>query len=54
MTNYDKLIDSIKEYLYSEHLSGKCGEPWNEDEASKTAHEVLLIVEEFQQKRVAM
>lgn len=54
MTNYDRLIDAIKDYLYTEYLSGKCGDNWDETAAATTAHEILKIVEEFQQKRAAM
>jgi hypothetical protein len=48
MTNYDKLIDSISNEIYTLNLSN---ESWNEDSAKKTSRRILEIVEEFQQKR---
>jgi hypothetical protein len=48
MTNYDKLIDSISNEIYTLNLSN---ESWNEDAAKKTSRRILEIVEEFQQNQ---
>lgn len=48
MTKYDKLIDAIKEQLYHQYNHGEKGSAWDEDLAADSAHEILLIVEEYQ------
>ena len=48
MTHYDKLIDSITDEIYRLYTNT---DSWNEEEASKTSHKILTLVEEFQQKR---
>lgn len=48
MTNYDKLIDSIKQELYEFHSSTAL---WDEKDANETSHRILEIVEEFQSNR---
>jgi hypothetical protein len=48
MTHYDKLIDSITNEIYSLYLIAN---NWDEIEAKQTAHKILTLVEEFQQKR---
>lgn len=48
MTHYDQLIDSLVEEIY---LVWANHEVWEEKEAKETAHRMLMMVEEFQQKR---
>jgi hypothetical protein len=48
MTHYDKLIDSIKNEIYNLYTTT---DSWKENEANETAHKILTLVEEFQQKR---
>ena len=48
MTNYDKLIDSIKQELYEYYSNISV---WDEQKANKTSHKILQIVEEFQSNR---
>lgn len=51
MTHYDKLIDSIKNQIYSLYNTT---DGWDENEATLISHKILTIVEEFQQKRVVI
>jgi hypothetical protein len=48
MTHYDKLIDAIKNEIYNLYTTT---DSWEENEANQTAHKILTLVEEFQQKR---
>ncbi len=52
MTHYDKLIDSIVEEIYL-LWSGNTVE-WNEVEAKQRAHNILIMVEEFQTTRTKL
>lgn len=51
MTHYDKLIDSIKIYLNAYYVSGQANLGWDEKDADVSAHSILKVVEEFQEKR---
>jgi hypothetical protein len=51
MTHYDKLIDSIENTLYTWYVTGQMDSHFNDEMAKRDAHEVLKMVEEFQQKR---
>ena len=51
MTHYDKLIDSIKGEIYQLYTNI---DSWDEQKASQTAHKILTLVEEFQQKRATI
>jgi|Laugresu1bdmlbsd_1035121.scaffolds.fasta_scaffold04049_8 hypothetical protein len=48
MTKYDKLMDVIKDHLYSYYISGQQGDNWGEEDAKESAHQILIAVEEFQ------
>lgn len=48
MTHYDKLIDSIKNEIYQLYTTT---DSWKEEEATKTSHKILTLVEEFQTQR---
>jgi len=48
MTHYDKLIDSIKNEIYQLYNTTNS---WNEEDATKTSHKILTLVEEFQYQR---
>lgn len=48
MTRYDKLMDVIKDHLYSYYISGKHKDSWDEHDAKNSAKEILYAVEEFQ------
>lgn len=50
MTHYDKAIDGIvdKIYKYLQHYETHA---WNETDAKKAAHDILMTVEEFQTSR---
>jgi hypothetical protein len=48
MTNYQILIDTITNEMYQLYSTT---DSWNEEEATKVAHKILEVVEEFQQKR---
>ena len=54
MTHYDKLMDVIKDELYSCYVSGKQGDGWDEASAQESAQMILQAVEEFQEKRVKL
>ncbi len=51
MTHYDKLIDTIKDYLYQYYVNGIDGNIWSESETAKSAELILKAVEEFQNNR---
>ena len=51
MTHYDRLIDSIKDHLYSYYVNGQQKDKWNETDANESAQMILQTVEEFQAKR---
>lgn len=48
MTRYDKLMDTIKDHLYSYFISGQQGDGWDESDATEAAHAILQAVEEYQ------
>lgn len=48
MTQYDKLMDSIKNHLYAYYLSGHHDAGWDEADAKESAHTILQAVEEYQ------
>lgn len=50
MTHYDKAIDAIvdKMYAYLRHYEANA---WDESDARKVAHNILMTVEEFQTNR---
>ena len=48
MTNYDRLIDTIKQELYEYWTDTAL---WDESKANKTSHKILQHVEEFQNLR---
>lgn len=50
MTNYDKLMDTIKDHLYGYYISGQHDDKWDEDDAQSSAKSILEAVEEFQSK----
>lgn len=52
MTHYDRLMDAIKDHLYTFYVSGQQLDKWDETDAQETARSILFAVEEFQQKRV--
>ena len=52
MTHYDKLIDSIVEEIYL--LWSENTVEWNEVEAKQRAHNILIMVEEFQTTRTKL
>jgi hypothetical protein len=54
MTHYDKLMDVIKDHLYSCYVSGQQGDGWDEADAQESAKMILDAVEEFQQKRTKL
>jgi len=51
MTYYDKLIDSISDKLYTWYVTGQVDSQFDDEMAKKDAHEILTIVEEFQNIR---
>jgi hypothetical protein len=51
MTHYDKLVDTIKDHLYSCYISGQQHDGWDEADANESAQMILKAVEEFQQIR---
>jgi hypothetical protein len=51
MTHYDKLMDAIKDHLYTYYISGQQGDGWDEADAQESARMILEAVEEFQTKR---
>jgi hypothetical protein len=54
MTHYDKLMDAIKDHLYTYYTSGQKGDGWDEADAQESAQMILQAVEEFQQKRAKL
>jgi hypothetical protein len=54
MTHYDKLMDAIKDQLYSYYISGQQNDGWDEADAQESAKIILDAVEEFQQKRAKL
>lgn len=48
MTKYDRLMDTIKDHLYSYYISGQQGDGWDESDAVESAHMILEAVEQFQ------
>jgi hypothetical protein len=52
MTHYDKLMDVIKDQLYTYYIGGQHNDGWDEADACESAQLILQAVEEFQQKRV--
>lgn len=48
MTQYDKLMDVIKNHLYAYYLSGQKDDGWDEADAKESAHIILQAVEEYQ------
>ena len=48
MTKYDKLMDAIKDYLYTYYISGQQGDGWDESDAQEVSHAILEAVEKFQ------
>jgi hypothetical protein len=54
MTHHDLLIDSIMSILYDFHKDGESGELWNYATAEQSAQEILVLVEEFQEKRAKL
>lgn len=50
MTNYDKLMDVIKDYLFLYYSRGKDRDEWYEKDAEETSRSILEAVEEFQSK----
>jgi hypothetical protein len=48
MTQYDKLMDVIKDHLYAYYLSGQKDDGWDEADAKESAHMILEVVEKFQ------
>jgi hypothetical protein len=53
MTRYDKLMDIIKDHLYSYYISGQQGDGWDEADAHETSHAILQAVEEYQSSPLA-
>lgn len=53
MTRYDKLMDIIKDHLYSYYISGQQGDGWDESDAQEVSHAILLVVEEYQSSPLA-
>jgi hypothetical protein len=51
MTHYDKLIDSISDKLYTWYVIGQMDSQFDSKLVKKEAHEILTIVEEFQNNR---
>lgn len=54
MTNYDRLMDVIKDHLYGYYISGTHKDGWDESDAQETASMILQAVEEFQDKRTKL
>lgn len=54
MTHHDLLIDSITNILYRYYNDGHDGEMWDYAVAEKDAQELLVLVEEFQEKRAKL
>lgn len=54
MTHYDRLIDTIKDHLYTQYISGLHNDGWDESDAQETADDILKAVEEFQDKRTKL
>lgn len=53
MTKYDMLIDAVNQKLYEVYKMGQSldEEDWDDEYAGVISHEILEIVEEFQQSR---
>ena len=54
MTHYDRLIDSITDKLYIWYVTGQMDSQFNDEMAKKDAHEILTMVEEFQNNRTKL
>ena len=50
MTNYDRLMDTIKDHLYGYYISGQHNDGWDESDAQESSMMILEAVEEFQSK----
>lgn len=48
MTPYDKLMDNIKDHLYSYYNKGQQNDGWDEADAVESAYMILQAVEEYQ------
>ena len=48
MTNYDKLMDVIKDHLYAYYITGQHNDGWDESDAKESAHMILETVEKYQ------
>jgi len=53
MTKYDKLIDVIKQHLYTYYIDGEQQNGWDELKANESAHKILQTVEEYQSPPVS-
>lgn len=54
MTHYDRLIDTIKDHLYTYYICGQHNDGWDEADAQETSAMILQAVEEFQNNRTKL
>lgn len=52
MTNYDMLIDTIQETLYTWYVTGQVDSQFDANKAKQDAEKLLLVVEEFRNSRL--